>query len=130
MSTVLPPGNLTPHFKVAEMACKCCGLIHRAEAQQLCERLERVRLLVGPLFVLSGTRCQHQNELEGGVRDSAHLTSMAADIITNSDHRMFEIVRTAQACGFRRIGIAARSVHLDIRDTPFPLMWTYYAERR
>jgi len=129
MSTLIvdPHGSmLTPHFSVAEMSCHCCGLIHRGAATHLCEMLEMVRHLYGPLLVESGTRCQAYNETVGGVRDSAHLESMAADIHVSCDAARFTLIRTAMDCGFRRIGVAKSIVHLDTRDTTVPIMWTYY----
>jgi hypothetical protein len=121
---------VTRHFAVKELACPCCGQLDRTEALKLAVALELVRTFTGPLTILSGTRCQHYNEQVGGVRGSAHLTSQAADLTCNSDAAMFELIRVAMHCGFRRIGIAARSVHLDVKGSTYPLLWTYYEGRR
>lgn len=122
-----PQGSmLTPHFSLAEFRCPCCGLIHRGSALHVCEMLELMRTLIGPIHILSGTRCQAYNEAEGGVRDSAHLESMAVDVRVACDAARFMMVRTAMDCGFRRIGVAKSSLHLDTRETTVPLMWTYY----
>ena len=42
--------------------------------------LEPARLMVGPIIVNSGFRCESVNRQVGGVRNSQHLVGQAADI--------------------------------------------------
>ena len=42
--------------------------------------LEPARLIVGPIIISSGFRCEEVNRRVGGVRNSQHLVGQAADI--------------------------------------------------
>ena len=52
-----------------------------ANLRKLAETLEQVRTLFGlPVHINSGYRCPALNKAVGGVRNSAHLAGLAADI--------------------------------------------------
>ena len=49
--------------------------------------LEPARLIVGPIIINSGFRCESVNKAVGGVRNSQHLKGQAADIRTQDPAR-------------------------------------------
>ena len=74
------PGLITPHFEMAEFACRCS--VGRALiAADLVEVLEEVRCeLDAPVRIVSGYRCPVRNLEQGGVPRSWHTLGLAADV--------------------------------------------------
>jgi uncharacterized protein YcbK (DUF882 family) len=73
--------KLTEHFSEHEMACRHGLLGNRDNLIIVCQALEVVRTVINkPIFVISGYRCPECNLLAGGVKNSQHLLSKAADI--------------------------------------------------
>ena len=62
------PENIPTMQAVANLAYGCIML------------LEPARLIVGPIIINSGFRCEAVNRKVGGVRNSQHLVGQAADI--------------------------------------------------
>ena len=62
------PDNVPAMQAVANMTYGCHQL------------LEPARLIVGPIIISSGFRCEAVNRQVGGVRNSQHLIGQAADI--------------------------------------------------
>jgi putative chitinase len=62
------PENIPSMQAVANMSYGCHQL------------LEPARLIVGPIIINSGFRCESVNRRVGGVRNSQHLIGQAADI--------------------------------------------------
>lgn len=64
--------------------------------RELCKRiLDPLRLLYGaPVTVTSGYRSRALNAAVGGVRNSQHLTGMAADIISKDTRKLFKLLQT------------------------------------
>ena len=62
------PENIPPMQAVANMTYGCHLL------------LEPARLIVGPIIINSGFRCETVNRKVGGVKNSQHLIGQAADI--------------------------------------------------
>lgn len=91
--------------------------------------LDKIREKVGfPLIINSGYRSPEHNVRIGGVKNSAHMRGLAADIKTDTWERTFEVIRAALELGIRRVGVAANGtyVHVDIDSTlPHPRMWFY-----
>lgn len=91
--------------------------------------LDLIRSKVGfPLMVNSGYRSPAHNAAVGGVKDSAHMRGVAADIATGTWERTYDVIEAAIECGIRRIGVSLKGkyVHLDIDKTlPSPRMWFY-----
>jgi len=106
---------ITPHFSEAEMACPCCGWFDPTYVRLLCARLESLRELVGPLTILSGSRCRAHNSERGGARDSMHLLSLAADIQCGIDSMRYRIVNMLQVQDWGGIGVNVAYVHADLR---------------
>ena len=95
--------------------------------------LDQLRDKVGfPVYINSGMRTPAHNKEVGGVDSSAHESGWAADIAIVGrgggvvSERRARVVFAASEIGFRRIGIAATFVHLDMDPTkPTPRIWTY-----
>ena len=79
--------RLSPHFKLSEFL----NLRKHPEniptmqavanlAYGCHELLEPARLIVGPIIINSGFRCEAVNRKVGGVKNSQHLIGQAADI--------------------------------------------------
>ena len=62
------PENIPPMQVVANLTYGCYQL------------LEPARVIVGPIIINSGFRCEAVNRKVGGVRNSQHLLGQAADI--------------------------------------------------
>ncbi len=125
MTARLIGGMLSAHFSVGEFACPCCGFIDTANAMKLCLKLEEVRSAYGPMVIGSGSRCLKHNRVRGGVRDSAHLYSLAADVLVGRDSDRFRLVSILLNQGWSRIGVGPTFVHADMLLTPGYVMWTY-----
>jgi uncharacterized protein YcbK (DUF882 family) len=123
----VPDLQLTPHFKLSEFKCPCCGLVDQVTATRMAEQLELVRPDFGPIRIYSGHRCRKQNAKVGGTPQSYHLLGLAADIAVGSDSARFNLVKSLMWHGWKRIGIAASYIHADLGPTDTPLIWTYYA---
>lgn len=91
--------------------------------------LDKAREVAGiPFRINSGRRSQDTNENVGGVKDSAHLSGLAADIKATTGQEAYAIIKAAMSVGIQRIGLNrdAGFVHLDIDETkPRPTIWTY-----
>lgn len=89
--------------------------------------LEKVERLVGfELKFSSGFRTEKYNKAVGGVRGSAHTKGLAVDIKAPTIVQRDKIVWAAKKVGFKRIGIGATFVHLDVDDTkPQYVAWGY-----
>lgn len=114
--------NLTPHFALSELACRCGCQGHlapeiRSNLQRLSKMLEAVRTAIGdrPISVTSGYRCPKHNAHVGGASQSQHLLGKAADIQVAgmSPGEMQRIAKGVSAV--HGIGEHVRFTHLDIR---------------
>jgi len=79
------PTQLTPHFTLEELLCKCGKCTPPAPVvanlKRLAPVLEKIRIALGkPVIVNSGYRCPHRNAEAGGVADSQHVKGTAADL--------------------------------------------------
>jgi len=118
-------GDLTNDFFRKEFACKCgCGQDNISV--ELVEKLQRARDATGVPFVIqSGVRCKKHNASEGGTKDSAHLSGLAADILCPNSHIRYRMI-TVLIHLFSRIGIGATFIHVDIDPTkPQEVIWLY-----
>mgnify|MGYP003626686017 FL=1 len=72
-----------PNFHPSEFQCKCCGTIgNEHTARHLAWSLQSIRNIVGPLVINSAYRCPKHNATVGGAKNSQHLESAAADIVS------------------------------------------------
>ncbi|MHA7114745.1 D-Ala-D-Ala carboxypeptidase family metallohydrolase [Pseudomonas promysalinigenes] len=100
---------ITPHFTLREMTVSQTaargGLDNTptpeamSNLRLLCQALEQVRALFGrPVIISSGYRSPEVNGRVGGVRNSQHITGLAADFtIFDVDNR--EVVRRVSESG-------------------------------
>ena len=125
MTGTIVGGNITPHFSRSEMACQCCGRLHEGNMLKLCEWLEKLREVYGPMLVNSGHRCPERNVRVGGAWNSQHLESLAADILVNRDSDRYKLVELGLHWGARGVGIGKSIVHFDLRSPAIKVMWVY-----
>jgi zinc D-Ala-D-Ala carboxypeptidase len=117
--------QLSPHFKLSEFRCPCCGDVIRDNAKLLALRLEPVRADVGPVIITSAFRCPRHNQAVGGSQFSQHLTGLAADIFVTDDRHRFLLVKSLIAHRFRRLGVKASMVHADAGHDSLDVLWLY-----
>lgn len=120
-------GDLTKNFDRAEFACKCgCGFdaidTVFAKDLQLAREISNVSYKI-----TSGCRCERHNAIEGGKRNSDHLTGQAADIAVEADTLRFRILKGLILAGFERIGIGKTFIHVGSKDSKNPqeVAWMY-----
>ena len=95
---------------------------------ELCAMLDRARGKAGiPFRITSGLRTASENSaLSESVKDSAHLTGHAVDLLcTASDYR-FKMITALLEVGFKRLGIyvADGHIHADNSKTlPQNVVW-------
>jgi len=118
-----------PFFDEKEFQCKCgCG---RVDMDLIfIDRLTRARKLAQiPFYITSGFRCPEHNQKVTTSNNSPHLYGVAADIRAGNSRDRFIIIDSALKAGFKRIGIGALFVHLDIHQDEHKtqnVIWTYY----
>ena len=96
---VLDGTRLSPHFKLGEFL-NLGKYPENIPTMQVvanltygCHQLlEPARLLVGPIIVNSGFRCEAVNSKVGGVRNSQHIIGQAADIRPKDPKQFTELV--------------------------------------
>lgn len=103
-----------PHFKPSELACRHCGMLPETLDEELLDKLELLRALIGkPLKVNSGHRCRAHNLAVGGAAYSQHK-NLAVDLsLVGHDPRA--LYNASIALGFLGIGLGDSFIHLDMR---------------
>lgn len=83
-----------------------------------CQKLSVARGIAQvPFVITSGLRTQSQNDqLLGSVKDSAHLTGNAVDLLVTDSSIRFSVLLGLIKAGFTRIGIYQNHIHAD--DSP------------
>lgn len=129
-------GDLTQNFSSWEFRCPCgCGRDNIS--LELVQKLQRVRNRLfdklgkkrGRIRIASGVRCPAYNAEVGGVEDSAHVKSLAADpIIEDSEWAYWFLVYAPmhfQRIGYGKLkGIPTMHVDIDL-SKPNPRFWPY-----
>jgi hypothetical protein len=114
-----------PHFRPAELACKCRAGGCQGEYWHdpaFLDALEALREKVGKkIRINSGHRCAIRNMMVGGAVESRHRR-IAVDIAL-AGHDRHALLAFAKECGFTGIGRGRTFLHLDRRKTP--ASWTY-----
>ena len=114
-------GDLSENFSWWEFECKCC---HKVNIDlELVEGLEDLReVLQKKIIINSGYRCKEHNKKVGGVSDSRHLISDAADIISPGYDSAELCMAAEQIPVFQGGGIGfypgTRFAHVDCRSKP------------
>lgn len=62
--------------------------------------LEPARLVVGPVIINSGFRCEAVNARVGGVKNSQHLVGQAADIRPQDPAQFWRLVNYLKTCAY------------------------------
>lgn len=92
-------------------------------------RLDALRRIWGrPLLINSGYRSLEHNISVGGVKDSAHMRGLAADIRCDGITDCIRLVLFSALNGFNRFGIDLNGhyIHLDCdMSLPSPAVWFY-----
>lgn len=123
--------QLSPHFIASEFACPCSNCVDNFIDDALLEKLEQVRVALGPLRINSGYRCPQHNKDIGGAPSSSHMAGLAVDIQpipVNTD----DLDKLYDKCleVFDNIGDGRprRFVHVDVRPAKangVKRMWIY-----
>jgi uncharacterized protein YcbK (DUF882 family) len=117
--------QLSQNFTLDEFRCKCCGQVNTPAATMLATRLQQVRDEYGVIRIISGFRCQNQNDKVGGKMFSQHLVGLAADIACDDDVSRRHLLMLLIGYQFPRIGIAQHLIHADIGTITGPIIWVY-----
>ena len=114
-----------PHFRVAELACRCAGRFCEGEYYHDTEFLDALEALREnrdrALVINSGHRCAQWNAAVGGAPRSMHKT-IAVDISLFAQDRI-ALRDAAMSFNFTGIGMARTFLHLDRRA--MPAHWYY-----
>ena len=109
------------NFEPDEFKCECgCGGDIK---QTLKLKIQQMRDILGaPIVITSGFRCPHQNNKDGGVSDSLHLSGDACDLYTPgmTAAKVDQLAAIAQQVGLGTIRYyTSRFVHVQLypRDT-------------
>ncbi|MDR1515495.1 MAG: peptidase M15 [Synergistaceae bacterium] len=108
--------RISPHFKLREFQCRCCGLVKLSP--RLLQMLEELREEAEiPLVVTSGYRCPAHNRRVGGAPRSLHVEGCAADILAapEAQKRLFAM---AKSVGFSQVicGGFKKYLHLGYKN--------------
>lgn len=111
--------NISPHFKLSEMACKD-GSDKVLYSTELMEKLEELRAYGGfTVSINSGYRTPAYNKKIGGASRSQHVLGTAADIVVKKNGAVVNAKKVCCLCqslGFKGIGyISANATHVDMR---------------
>lgn len=89
-------GDISQNFDRREFTCRCnCGQdTVDVELLQLCEQVRRMNGGY-PLTINSGNRCPDYNKAVGGVPQSQHVKSRAADLPVRNPDLIYEMLCSA-----------------------------------
>ena len=107
--------RLSPHFKLREFQCRCCGTVKLLPG--LLDMLEFIRSAWAvPMIVTSGFRCAGHNAAVGGAAQSLHLRGAAADISASARDQAL-LREIAEYAGFSEIicGGGKNYIHLGCK---------------
>ncbi len=113
--------NLSRNFKASEFSCNgvnCCDVL--IYAPEVIERLQWMRdKLKKPIVLYSGYRCEKQNKKSGGVKNSKHISGLAADLKVPDGITLSEFAVLAESAGFRGVLKYTKKgfIHVDVRET-------------
>lgn len=132
-------GDLSTHFWKREFRCPCpkCRHIEVRVNSLLLHKLELMITIIDnsanthrEVIVLSGNRCEEENNRVGGHPDSTHIPKPDGE---GADIRVkgmapIELGLIAEKVGGLRIGIARWGIHVDTRP-PSPSKFWFYDRR-
>ena len=112
------------HFSIEEFNCKETG--ENKMSPNFLIMIDRLREACGFPFVITSGYRSMKHSVEA-VKDNVgyHTKGIAADIAVSNGVQRYTIVEKAIELGFKGIGVAKGFVHVDLRNTDEPVMWTY-----
>lgn len=129
-------GDLSTHFWTWEFRCPCpkCKRKKVRVSSLLIFKLELMVAIIDKsvdvhrlVIVISGNRCEEENERVGGVPNSAHIPKPdgeGADIKVKG-MTPIELSLIAEEVGGLRIGIATWGIHVDVKPPCPSKYWIY-----
>lgn len=112
--------KLSDHFATSEFQCPChYPMCHDQKvAKDLVNRLELLRVEVGPLRITSGFRCgAHQTDLRiNGYETADGLSQHEIGNASDLEASNFDSLGLWAPKYFKAVGISKRFIHVDIRD--------------
>jgi uncharacterized protein YcbK (DUF882 family) len=86
-----------------------------------------------PFVITSGYRSPTHPVEARKASPGTHAQGIACDILITNGYDAGRLIQEALKMGFKGIGVAqdadrprdARFIHLDLRDSPFPIVWSY-----
>jgi len=133
-------GDLSTNFWKKEFRCPCkkCRRKKVRVSELLLFKLEMMIIIIDegldyhkPVIVLSGNRCEEENERIGGFPDSEHIPDPdgeAADIKVIG-MKPIELGLIAEKVGGLRIGIAKWGIHVDVKPPSPSKFWVYMGKK-
>ena len=111
-------------FRKSEFVCPCCDRVELDATFVL--KLDLAREIAGvPFTITSGYRCPAHNVKVGGVKQSAHMSGLAADISCPDSVTRLNILRGLIVAGFRRVGMGKDFIHCDVDASKPNNVWLY-----
>lgn len=120
-----------PNFIESEFTCHCgCGGAPMTDA--FMTLLQKLRDVVGPMYINSGYRCPDYNDkISGSGTTGAHTLGVAADISVPDGRFAHSLLAAAFGMGVPRLGVkvsgrGGKFIHLDISNKhPQSVVWGY-----
>lgn len=121
-----------PNFGKHEFDCKHTG--KNEMTPEFMDKLQALRTELGFGFTISSGYRHHTHPTEARKNTTGmHVKGIACDIQATNGTAAGRIVEAALRHGFKGIGLAQdtrrnradRFVHLDLRDSLYPVMWSY-----
>ena len=101
-----------PNFEPAELSCHHCGEMFFAPLEF--DKLQRMRVMLGPLVLTSAHRCPFWNSYNGGAPMSEHKMAVAFDV-SLLRYEPAEVFDSAKRAGFTTFGFYGTFLHTDSR---------------
>ncbi len=121
--------RLSSNFIAREFICPCC--YGEGVTDDLIFHLQLAHNLLpkhSVIIITSSYRCEKHNKdpKVGGSDTSSHLKGLAADIKCEDSTYRFHLLNALIQVGFKRIGIGADFIHVDLDESkPQYVIWNY-----
>lgn len=119
--------DICPSVYFREAEFQKVGCSSRQMSLDLLTMLDQFREIYGqPVTISSAYRSVEHEKSKGRPGTSSHCKGLAVDIYCIGDQTRFDMLNAALFAGFRRIGVGATFLHLDIDpDKTQDCIWTY-----